>query len=71
MRLDLEAYRARLGDIPLSLAVRPTSPDCDSPENLTAKVRLARELGVERVDFYHYGFVRLEPLDWIREALQA
>ena len=24
-----------------------------------------------RVDFYHYGFVRLEALDWIRAALEA
>ncbi len=70
VRLDLEAYRAWLGDIPLSVALRPTSPDCDSPANLAEKIRLARELGVERVDFYHYGFVRLEALDWIRAALE-
>jgi hypothetical protein len=71
LRLDLEAYRARLGDVPLSVAVRPTSPDCESPENLAEKIRLARELGVARVDFYHYGFVRLDALDWIRTALEA
>jgi hypothetical protein len=34
-------------------------------------VRLARDLGLTRADFYHYGFVRLEALDWIREALDA
>jgi hypothetical protein len=71
LRLDLEAYRERLGDVPLSLALRPSPPDCDSAENLAAKIRLARELGVARVGFYHYGFVRFEALDWIRTALEA
>jgi hypothetical protein len=71
LRLDLAAYRERLGEAPMSVAVRPTSPDCASPEDLAQKVRLMRELGVVRVDFYHYGFVRLESLDWIRAALEA
>lgn len=71
LRFDLEAYRRDLGDCPVSVALRPSPPDCVAPENLTAKVRLARELGVARVDFYHYGFVRLEALDWIRAAVEA
>lgn len=71
LRLDLEAYRQQLGEASIGLALRPSSPDCDTPENLAAKVRLARELGVARVDFYHYGFVRLAALDWIREALET
>ena len=71
VRLDLDAYRGILGDASLAMAVRPALPDCDGPENLAAKVALARELGLERVDFYHYGFVRLESLDWIRAALDA
>src|SRR5207247_10370131 len=66
VRLDLEAYRSALGQQPISVALRPSPPDCEAPENLAAKLRLARELGVARVDFYHYGFVRLEALDWIR-----
>jgi hypothetical protein len=71
LRLDLEAYTQHLGDCPAALALRPSPPDCETPENLAAKVRLARELGVARVDFYHYGFVRLEALDWIRAAVET
>lgn len=71
LRQDLEAYRACLGDARLSLALRPSPPDCDSPDNLAAKIGLARAMGVARVDFYHYGFLRLEALDWIRSALEA
>jgi hypothetical protein len=46
-------------------------PDCDSTENLAEKLRLARDLGLERVDFYHYGFAPLSTLDRIREAVRA
>jgi hypothetical protein len=68
LRLDLETYADVLGGR-FSVVLRPSPPDCDSPENLAAKVGLARELGAARVDFYHYGFVRLEALDWIRSAV--
>ena len=71
LRLDLEAYRQQLGDCPIALALRPSPPDCDTPENLAAKVRLARDLGVARLGFYHYGFVRLGALDWIRTAVSC
>ena len=60
-----------LGGRPFSLALRPSPPDCETPENLAAKLALARELDIARVDFYHYGFVRLEALDWIRTAIGA
>lgn len=71
LTLDLETYRGRLGDCCVGIALRPSPPDCESPGDLAAKVRLARELGVSRIDFYHYGFVRLEALDWIRAAVDA
>jgi hypothetical protein len=62
---DLDAY----GDAAVSVIFRPTAPDCGSPENLREKVDLARERGLRRVDFYHYGFMRLDALDWIRQAV--
>jgi hypothetical protein len=72
VRLDLEAYRALLpGDGKLAAAMRPTLPDCDSTENLAAKRRLARDLGVERVDLYHYGFAPLATLDRVRAAIES
>lgn len=72
LRLDIDAYRALLADTSrLGLMLRPMPPDCRSMDNLAAKVALARERGLERVDFYHYGFCRLRSLDWIRESLVA
>jgi hypothetical protein len=70
LRLDLAAYRSIIGSKQrLSVIVRPMAPDCDSSENLAAKLAVARGLGVAEVGFYHYGFMRLESLDLIRAAL--
>jgi hypothetical protein len=62
---DLDEY----GDTAVSVIFRPSAPDCDSAEDLRAKVGLARDRGLRRVDFYHYGLMRLDALDWIRAAL--
>jgi hypothetical protein len=71
VRLDLETYRERLAEADVSLALRPSPPDCESPGNLAAKIAIARVLDFAGVDFYHYGFLRLEALEWIRAALEA
>jgi hypothetical protein len=71
LRYDLEAYRAVAPGAGISVAMRPMAPDCDSAENLAAKLRVAREVGVERAHLYHYGFMRLESLDLVQEALAA
>ena len=67
--LDLGAYRELAGSAPLVAAMRPVAPDCTSAENLAAKLAIARDAGVERVDVYHYGFAPLAALDRVREAL--
>ena len=67
VRGDLAAY----GDAAVSVIYRPAIPDSTSADNLRAKVDLARERGLGRVDFYHYGLMRLDALDLVREALSA
>ena len=62
---DLDTY----GRDAVSVIFRPSTPDCDSAAALRAKVDLARDRGLRRVDFYHYGLMRLDALDWIRTAL--
>ncbi len=72
LRLDIDAYRAIVGqECALGVCVRPSPPDCDDAANLAEKTSVARSLGVTRMDFYHYGFLRLGALDWIRAALDA
>ncbi len=72
LELEIEAYRSILGEeAEFAVCLRPSAPDCASAANLTEKLSVARSLGVTRVDFYHYGFLRLSALDWIRTALDA
>jgi hypothetical protein len=72
LRFDLEAYRSIIGpEGRLSVVMRPMAPDCDSPENLAAKLAVAREAGAVETGFYHYGFMRLASLDLVRKALNA
>ena len=69
---DIQAYRAILGDgPPIIAALRPTAPDSTTVENLRSKVELAIQMGVSRLDFYHYGLMRFDALDRIRMALDA
>jgi hypothetical protein len=71
LRLDLTAYLELMAgqNCEFSVALRPMDPDCDSAENLVAKLALCHELGLVRADFYHYGFMRLATLDRIHAAL--
>lgn len=72
LAFDLDAYQERIPDVSkLGLLLRPMPPDCRSAENLAAKVDLARGRGFERLDFYHYGFCRLNALDWVRRSLSG
>ncbi|HUG30768.1 MAG TPA: hypothetical protein VMQ65_09695 [Candidatus Limnocylindria bacterium] len=67
---DMAAYREVLGPGPrLVVALRPTAPDSTSVDNLRVKIELAERHAVSRVDFYHYGLMRLDALDRIRQAL--
>ena len=52
---------------PSSSARRPPTPT--RPRTCVRRSTLARERGLRRVDFYHYGLMRLDALDWIRDAL--
>ena len=70
LEFDLDAYRDLAADgSQLGVMLRPMPPDCLAADNLAAKVDLARERTLRRVDFYHYGLCRLRSLDWIRQSL--
>lgn len=67
---DIAAYREVLGPGPrMIVAMRPTAPDSTTVANLRSKVALATRTAVSRLDFYHYGLMRLDSLDRIRLAL--
>jgi hypothetical protein len=53
----------------LEVVLRPMLPDAASPRDLRDKVATLRRMGIADVAFYHYGFMRLESLPWIRDAI--
>jgi hypothetical protein len=54
----------------LEVILRPTPPDTSSSRQLRERIRALSQRGVGEVSFYHYGFMRLENLDWIGQALR-
>jgi hypothetical protein len=68
--VDLQAYADVIPDsTKLGVILRPLGPDCDGAANLRSKVDVASALGVDRLDFYHYGLAPLDALDWVKSAL--
>jgi len=68
---ELAYYAGRPGHAGLGALLRPMAPDCDSAENLCAKLDAVRAAGARRVDFYSYGFMPLGSLDWIAAAMDG
>jgi hypothetical protein len=54
----------------LEVILRPMPPDITSASALRERAALLRQHGIGETSFYHYGFMRLENLEWIRQALQ-
>lgn len=69
-RRELDAYRTRIpADLPLEVGLRPCLPDCDSAEELAAKVAHCTALGAAGVSFYNYGMMPRHGMEWVHEAL--
>ncbi|HXT34582.1 MAG TPA: hypothetical protein VN837_03300 [Chloroflexota bacterium] len=67
---EIDAYRARIpAELPLEIGLRACIPDCDSLEELTAKVAHCATVGARGVSFYNYGMMPAVRRNWIREAL--
>jgi hypothetical protein len=67
---ELDAYRARIPhELPLEVGIRPCLPDCQSGEELTAKVAHCAALGAAGVSFYNYGMMPAVSRGWVKEAL--
>jgi hypothetical protein len=65
---DLDRYRTLLSAAtPLSLVLRALPPHGDGPDDLAPKLAAART-GVDWVEYFVYGLMRLEAVDWFRLA---
>ena len=66
---DLNRYRDVLPPrTPTSLVVRAMPPDCFGPDDLRPKLATAESLGIDWVECFVYGLMRLDGLDWFRQA---
>jgi hypothetical protein len=71
LQREIHTYQALVrGAGQLEVILRPMAPDSRSAAELTVKVAVLRSGGIEP-DFYHYGLMRLESLDWIGFALRV
>jgi hypothetical protein len=52
-----------------AVILRPGPPDCESAEQLQAKVALATTAGATEVNFYAYGLYRLETLERVKASI--
>ena len=67
---DISAVRQDAGEAArLGYILRPTWPHLSGADELRDAVRLVADAGAESVAFYNYGHMRLQSLDWIRDAL--
>ena len=72
LRADAAGYRALVpGDRSLSIAMRPMPPDCQSERDLVARIDAVSEVRPDWLEFYHYGLMRRENLDWVGAALRG
>jgi hypothetical protein len=66
---DLNSYREVLPEpAPLSLVMRALPPQCFGSDDLCSKLAMAEKVRVDWVEVFVYGLMRLEALDWFREA---
>jgi len=67
---DIGAVRKEAGETArLGYILRPTWPHLADASELGGAVHLVAQAGAESIAFYNYGHMRLQSLDWIRDAL--
>jgi len=69
---EVAGYRKRLPrDVRLEVILRPGWPDCATAEELHERVAIVRAAGAADLAFYNYGSIRLQTLDWIKQAVNG
>ena len=71
IRSKLNPVTARRGGKPVNAGLQAVTPFVKSSRDLTDSALAARDSGVDALQFYHYGIMPLENLDWVRSALAA
>jgi hypothetical protein len=69
IRKAVAEVAAQADGTPVFAGLQAIAPFVRSSEEMVERVRAARSGGAEGAQFYHYGLMPLENLEWIRRAL--
>lgn len=69
LREPLSALRLLVGDAEITLGLQLGLPESGGRKEFLEKMSAAKEMGLNSFNFYNYGFVPLDNLRWIKEAL--
>ncbi len=71
LREPLSALYSMVGDAEITLGLQLGLPESGGRKEFLDKMSVAREFGIHSFNFYNYGFVPLENLKWIKEAVTS
>lgn len=71
LREPLNALHSLVGDAEITLGLQLGLPESGGRKEFLDKMSVAREIGIHSFNFYNYGFVPLDNLKWIKEAVTS
>ncbi|MCX6142016.1 MAG: hypothetical protein NTZ35_02230 [Ignavibacteriales bacterium] len=69
LREPLKALQSLVGDAEITLGLQLGLPESGGRKEFLEKMSVAKEIGIKSFNFYNYGFVPLDNLKWIKEAV--
>ncbi len=71
IRKQVSEIALRRGGTPVHAGLQAIVPYVKCAEDLEAAARAAADAGAEGLEFYHYGLMGLDRLEWIRRAVAS
>ncbi|MFH0989800.1 MAG: hypothetical protein V1799_07275 [bacterium] len=69
LRQQYESMRRDFGEAAITLGFQVGLPESGGKKDFLDRMIVAKDLGVNSYNFYNYGFIPLENLQWIKSAL--
>jgi hypothetical protein len=69
LREPLKALQSLVGESEITLGLQLGLPESGGKKEFLEKMSVAKEIGITSFNFYNYGFVPLDNLKWIKEAV--
>jgi hypothetical protein len=69
LRQPLHALKKLVGKAEIRAGVQVGLPESGGRKEFLGRMSVLRELGIEHFNFYNYGFIPLQNLEWVKESL--